>query len=32
LHRYPFEALGTEVGFEDIDSFEGFIEEKVVVK
>jgi type III restriction enzyme len=27
-----FEALGTEVGFEDIDSFEGFIEEKVVVK
>jgi len=27
-----FEALGTEVGFEDIDSFEEFIEEKVVVK
>lgn len=27
-----FEALGTEVGFEDIDSFEDFIEEKVVVK
>ncbi len=26
-----FEVLGTEVGFEDIDSFEDFIEEKVVV-
>ncbi len=27
-----FEALGTEVTFEDIDSFEEFIEEKVVIK
>jgi type III restriction enzyme len=27
-----FEALGTEVAFEDIDSFEEFIEEKAVVK
>ncbi|KXZ40182.1 type III restriction enzyme [Alkalithermobacter thermoalcaliphilus JW-YL-7 = DSM 7308] len=26
-----FEALGNEVAFEDIDSFEGFIENKVVV-
>ena len=27
-----FEALGTEVAFEDVDSFKEFIEEKVVVK
>ncbi|HHY82022.1 MAG TPA: type III restriction endonuclease subunit R, partial [Clostridiales bacterium] len=27
-----FKALGTEVGFEDIDSFEEFIEEKVIIK
>ena len=26
-----FEALGNEVAFEDIDSFEEFIEEQVVV-